>query len=246
MPARYLIRFDDLCPTMNWESWLKVESLLLAANAKPILAVVPDNRDPRLAVMPAQQDFWAQVRRWQSLGWTIALHGYEHRYETTNAGLIGINRRSEFAGLPREAQRHKLQEALRIFATHGVVADVWVAPGHSFDVVTVELLKEFGVQIISDGYFWRPVRHLGMTWVPQQLWRFRRFPGGVWTVCYHANRFDERDMARLAADLEYYRTQLVGLDDLMGTGELAGLTVLDRLFAWAWTRAVRAKRRLAW
>jgi predicted deacetylase len=244
--ARYLIRFDDICPTMNWDVWKRVETLLLDANAKPILAVVPDNRDPHLAVMPARQDFWAQVRRWQGLGWCIALHGYEHRYETADAGLVGINRCSEFAGLPREIQRHKLQEALRIFTGNGVVANAWVAPGHSFDVVTVELLEEQGVKVISDGYFWRPVRHLGMTWVPQQLWRFRPMLGGVWTVCNHANAFGERDLQRLATDLERYRAKLTDVHELVGAGEPAGLTVLDRLFAWSWTRAVRAKRWLAW
>ena len=48
MAARYLIRFDDLCPSMNWTVWCEVESILQAAGIKPLLAVVPDNADPQL------------------------------------------------------------------------------------------------------------------------------------------------------------------------------------------------------
>ena len=48
MSAKYLIRFDDICPTMKWSTWEKVEDILLRSNVKPILAVVPDNQDPSL------------------------------------------------------------------------------------------------------------------------------------------------------------------------------------------------------
>ena len=242
MAARYIIRFDDICPSMNWDSWGKVESVLIAANVKPILAIVPNNRDPKLNVMALRQDFWAQVRRWQSFGWVIALHGYEHWYETTDSGLVGINQLSEFAGVSRKAQLHKLQEGLRIFAENGVVTDTWVAPGHSFDAITVELLNELGVKIISDGFYFRPVSHLGVTWVPQQLWRFHRFPFGIWTVCYHSNNFNEDDIKGLANDLMDYRSQLIGLDELIASKKPVSLTFMDRLFAWVWLRALCAKR----
>lgn len=133
-----------------------------------------------------------------------------------------------------------------------LVAALFAAPCLAWaDPMTpvVEIEEEvysLGVKVISDGYFWRPVRHLGMTWVPQQLWRFRPFPGGVRIVSYHANAFGERDSARLASDLERYRVQLADLHELLDASGPPGLTVLDRLFAWTWTRAVRAKRRLAW
>ncbi len=47
MKARYLIRFDDICPTMNWTIWEQVEQVLRTYHVQPILAVVPDNQDPR-------------------------------------------------------------------------------------------------------------------------------------------------------------------------------------------------------
>ena len=46
--ARYLIRFDDICPMMNWRIWAEIEAILLEKKVKPILDVVPDNQDPHL------------------------------------------------------------------------------------------------------------------------------------------------------------------------------------------------------
>ena len=78
--CRYLIRFDDICPTMNWAGWDAIESLLMRHSIRPILAVVPDNRDPKLIVDSPCADFWERVRKWQRAGYAIALHGYQHRY----------------------------------------------------------------------------------------------------------------------------------------------------------------------
>src|SRR5579863_9070115 len=58
MPATYLLRFDDLCPTMNWAVWQQIETALIEANVRPILAVVPDNKDPELSVGPERERFW--------------------------------------------------------------------------------------------------------------------------------------------------------------------------------------------
>src|SRR5213594_2026420 len=63
--AQYLLRFDDICPTMNWRVWAEIESVLIQRRLKPILAVVPDNRDPGLQVDTPVADFWERARAWQ-------------------------------------------------------------------------------------------------------------------------------------------------------------------------------------
>ncbi len=90
--ARYLLRFDDLCPTMNWKVWSEIETTLTELRFKPVLAVVPDNRDPVLRVDDPKQDFWERVRQWQARGWTIALHGFQHKYTAEHAGIVTPNR----------------------------------------------------------------------------------------------------------------------------------------------------------
>src|SRR5437660_1103665 len=84
--ARFLIRFDDVCPTMNWAIWNDLESLLGSIGVKPIVAVVPDNRDPALVVAPAVSDFWDRVRGWKARGWSIGIHGHQHVYRTSSPG----------------------------------------------------------------------------------------------------------------------------------------------------------------
>ena len=206
MAARYLVRFDDICPGMNWSVWRDIEAILVEQQVKPMLAVVPDNADSNLDVAPKVEDFWPRVREWQARGWGIGLHGYQHRYVTREAGLIGINDRSEFAGLPAAEQQDKLERGLAIFRAQSVRADVWIAPAHSFDDATLEALHRLGVPAVSDGFFLTPHRdRRGLVWVPQQIWGFRYRPFGVWTVCYHHNAWTPADVRRFAADLRRRR-----------------------------------------
>ena len=36
MTAQYLIRFDDICPTMNWAIWSRIEAVLLESLLQPL------------------------------------------------------------------------------------------------------------------------------------------------------------------------------------------------------------------
>jgi predicted deacetylase len=205
MRPQYLIRFDDICPTMNWSVWRQVEEVLSGTAIKPILAVVPDGNDESLKVSKSNDRFWDEVRGWQARGWTIGLHGYQHRYVTRDSGLVGINAASEFSGLPRSEQQSKLCSAVNIFEREQVIPEVWIAPSHSFDQRTLDILLSLGIRSLSDGFFLYP--HLdwsGMLWIPQQLWRFRKMPFGLWTVCFHPNRWTQADVDRFRCDVEKF------------------------------------------
>jgi hypothetical protein len=133
--------------------WTEIESVLVRRQIKPLLAVVPDNQDPVLQVDAPAADFWNRVRAWQEWGWTIALHGFQHRYVTRNAGIAAVRKKSEFAGLSAEEQWEKLRRGVDIFEREGITPRVWIAPGNTFDATTVSLLPEIGIRIICDGYF---------------------------------------------------------------------------------------------
>ena len=62
-PAEYLLRCDDLCPTMPAERWGRIESLIEEFHLQPILAVIPDNRDPELEVSSPESNFFERMRR---------------------------------------------------------------------------------------------------------------------------------------------------------------------------------------
>jgi len=210
----FLLRFDDICPTMRWDIWSQIESALIQYNIKPILAIVPDNQDPVLRAAPPAEDFWQHARRWQQLGWTIAMHGYQHLYVAKNGGLVTLRKKSEFASLSAPVQKEKLHRGSEIFAREGIKSRVWIAPGNAFDDVTASLLPHFGIDIISAGWSWRPFAgpHQ-MTWMPCQLSILRPVPAGVWSVCYHHNSWSRSDLSRFLKGLEHYRDNIVSLEE---------------------------------
>ena len=84
MGVKFLLRFDDMCPTINWDVWQKLEDVMIEEDVRPILSVIPDNQDPILHECEPNERFWERVRAWQARGWTIGLHGYQHRYVSRN------------------------------------------------------------------------------------------------------------------------------------------------------------------
>lgn len=244
MAARYLIRFDDICPTMNWSVWAEVESVLRRAGVRPIVAVVPDNLDPKLRVAAPRADFWERVRDWQASGWTIGWHGYQHLYSSPSTGMLGIHAGSEFAGHDAAVQGEKLLRAWQIFQQQGVQPRVWVAPGHSFDMTTVSLLRDFGVRVVSDGFYWRAVEHGECRWLPQQLWRFRRLPTGLWTVCLHINSWRTQDIERFGRMIAEYAGSIVAVEQLLAE-PAPRRGVIDAAFSRLYRSAVVARQRRA-
>ena len=121
-------------------------------------------------VAPADPALEQMVRAWQDLGWSIAMHGYQHCYVSASSGIMGRNSYSEFSSLPESIQRHKLERGHDNFRREGIRPEAFIAPGHSFDDVTVRLLVSLGVDCLSDGYSVFPyLCQQGMLWIPQQL-----------------------------------------------------------------------------
>jgi predicted deacetylase len=212
-----LLRFDDICPTMNWKAWVAIEAAMAERSIKPILAVVPDNRDPTLMVDAPVRDFWERMRQCQARGWTMALHGYQHVYTTKNAGLAGRRKKSEFAGLPEAQQEQQLYRGLEILQREGIRPTVWIAPGHSFDGTTVSLLRRRGISIINDGIFRYPHRtNDGTLWIPMQ-WHDSIVPlgNGVWTICYHINRWGSAEVTSFGRNLDRHLHHIVSVDDVV-------------------------------
>lgn len=245
MPALYLLRFDDICASMDWGVWNRIEAILEQAKVNPVLAVVPDNRDAKLAVDPPNPDFWRRVRDWQARGWTIGMHGYRHEYVSRDPGILGLNPFSEFAGLPRGEQLAKLESSMGIFKAEGIKPSVWVAPAHSFDADTVKALKRIGIKAVSDGYALWPYKDAeGMFWLPQQLWRFRRMPVGVWTVCFHINGWSQIKINSFEKALTAFRGRIADFESMHVEYGQRSCAAADRLFGRCFRAALWWRRKL--
>lgn len=190
---KYIVRLDDACPRMNRKNWERIEIILDRYNIKPIVAVIPDNQSHEFDQWEYDNQFWQKVEGWQEKGWHIALHGYNHIYNSTGKrSLIRINNYSEFAGLPYRTQAAKIEKGLKIFSYHSIYTNIWIAPAHSFDKNTLKALQESGkISIISDGFAFYPFFHHNFLWIPQQCWYFEEKKYGVWTTCIHPNEISE-------------------------------------------------------
>jgi hypothetical protein len=226
---------------MNWESWDKIEAILISLNIKPLLAVVPDNQDEKLKICRENNEFWSRVRKWQSFGWSIAIHGYQHKYQTADPGLMKLNKYSEFSGLPYSTQSDYLQKGLSIFHSNDIYPDLWIAPAHSFDRVTIKVLDEMGINVISDGFYARPINNMGMIWIPQQLWKFRNFPCGLWTVCYHLDKCSYAELEKICSDLIEYNSQIRSLQHVLSNVLINKMHFFDRVFSAVWRALLKFK-----
>lgn len=206
----YLIRLDDASDHMHTENWAKIEQLLDESDIKPLVGVIPLNRDPMLLEFPEDPGFWEKARRWQHKGWRIALHGYEHVYSSNCAGINPVHDRSEFAGHPLEKQRQMIQEGMRLLKEKGLNPTAFFAPSHTFDENTLEALRlESDIRVISDTVANDTYCRNGFTFIPQQAGRVRELPFKVTTICLHPNFTTDPEFDEIEAFLKAHSGQFL-------------------------------------
>lgn len=186
-PAQYLIRFDDLCPTMLSARCERFLSIVKRYEIKPILAVIPDNQDPGLKLQDPDPHFWDRMRSFEAAGATIAMHGYRHFCASHGKPLLRLHKETEFAGVEESQQRQWIRSGLGILRENGLSPHLFVAPRHGFDRCTLSALASEGLRTLSDGFAQRPFLRDDVLWIPQQLWEPVRKKRGLWTICIHAN-----------------------------------------------------------
>jgi predicted deacetylase len=214
-PAQYLLRFDDLCPTMDPARWQRFVPLIEEFALRPILAVIPDNHDPELEVAQPDPAFWSHLRALESAGATIALHGYRHLCHSKGRSLVSLHRVSEFAGVDASIQRQWIHAGIGTMMREGLDPIVWVAPRHGFDCNTLRALRKEGIQILCDGFARIPFRRDGMIWLPQQLWSAKEEPQGLWCICIHSNTATDSDVEDLRVFLRGHAKQFTSVERVL-------------------------------
>lgn len=190
-----LIRLDDIAPNMNWVLMDKCENLFLKYNIKPVLGVVPNNQDEQLLNFPEKKDFWKKVKKWQSLGWEIAVHGYNHKYtsNTNKKDYFNYGGKSEFFGYSLNDQVSKLEKSLKIFKENNINTRCFFAPNHTYDLNTFEALKVVGIRQVLDGYGFFPYTKHEINFIPQLLYKNIILPFGIQSTQIHLNTWKHED-----------------------------------------------------
>lgn len=194
---KILLRFDDICPTMNWEMFEKARRLVEDAGAKPLIGVIPDCRDPELQIDAPRSDFWEYVRKLQADGWTVAMHGCHHVYDSNRRGMVNNGFQSEFAGHPYAVQFEKIKHGREVLLSHGIDTNIFFAPSHSYDENTLKALAANGFRYMSDSCGRKPYLREGICCIPCRSGGCPALKGdGYYTAVFHAHEWVRPDKAR--------------------------------------------------
>ncbi len=212
--TKFIIRVDDVCPTMGTDRFDEFSKTLLNAGVPCLIGVIPDCRDPKLRHSPARSDFWEVIRELKASGWTIAQHGYTHVYDCLGRDLLGLTRKSEFAGHDLETQVGRLACGAEIMADEGVATNIFMAPSHAFDVTTMDALRQTGFRFVTDGAALWPYKEQGLIFVPQLFSYPRHFGIGVYTLCSHLDTMDYGSFQEFLYFVKSNTHRIVSFDDV--------------------------------
>lgn len=253
MKARYIFRLDDITPTMDWGRFWALLRLFQRHRVKPLLGIVPDNQDPKLIRQSPEPHFWETMRLLVARDIVdIAQHGYQHVLGRGPGAAIlkpthGVTvERSEFTGYSFNEQLDRISKGKAILEAEGLPTNYWFAPNHSYDYTTLNALRTAGFTAVSDGISLQPYKHLGLVFIPQQLWRPIWMPTGIFTICLHSNEITNKEIRAIR---QFLRTPV----SLLSFGSavrsykphrLDGIT--NSVFKRCYQGARKARRALHW
>lgn len=219
---KFIIRLDDACPNMNEEKWKKIELLLDKYNIKPIVGIIPDNKDKEFKY-PIIENFWKEYPlNWQKKGWIIAQHGLNHNLSDVV--------RTEYIGKSLDEQINILDKGYKILQEKGIIPICFFAPNHTFDDNTIEACNRLGYfKFISDGYAFFPYKYKNMLFLPSVFDTPHKVANtGVFTFVYHPNKITDDDLDYLENFIIKYKNNFdVDIHDILNSFSNRKKTIKD-------------------
>ena len=212
-----LIRLDDIAENMNWKLMDRCEKLFYELNIKPLLGVIPFNKDPELLKLEKRNYFWNKLKEWSDKGWEICMHGYTHVYDnnTNKKDYFNYGGRSEFYGHSLMEQSKRINNGLKIFNKNNLKIRSFFAPNHTYDQNTFKALKENGIGYVIDGYGIYPYEAKGLTFVPQLFYKEIMLPFGVQATQIHLNYWNEKKFENFAKFLLKNKERFLSFDQTL-------------------------------
>ena len=211
----FLIRLDDVAENMKWEFMEKIEILFDNFAIKPVLGVIPDNKDLELLSYPKKNtNFWDQVRIWKDKGWEIGMHGTNHVYDKfcSKIDYLGHGGNTEFCGHSFSNQLEKIKIGLNKFRAEKIPVRTFFAPNHTFDKNTLLALKECGINEVLDGYGLMPYEENEIHFIPQMFYKTIKLPLGIQSFQIHLNYFNQKDFDNFKNFIEKNSKKIITYD----------------------------------
>ena len=212
-----LIRLDDIAENMNWDLMKKSELLFEKYGIKPVLGVIPENKDNELLSYPKTDDFWKQVRIWKNNGWEIAMHGYTHVYDKMcqKDDYFNYGGGSEFSGHSLEMQMSRIKNGLKKFDDEKIKIRTFFAPNHTYDKNTFIALKNCGINEIIDGYGFMPYIENEIKFIPQLFYKVLALPFGIQATQIHLNYWRQNDFNNFERFIEKNSNKIITYDQAL-------------------------------
>lgn len=211
------VRLDDITADMDWVKFRRLEKMLDRYGIAPLIGIVPDNQDPNLKRNPAVENFQEEIQKWKDKNWVIAMHGWRHIYTTKQGGLFPLNNFSEYAGIPKEKQKEMILDGKEKLKKIGIHTNIFMAPAHSFDRNTLNVLKEAGFKYITDGFGNMPYEYKGLFFLPIAFQKSKDIekPEGYTTLVFHTNTMNEQDFLNFEKVLEKHKKDFISYTEYL-------------------------------
>lgn len=213
-----LIRIDDVCENMNWDLMSKLESLFDNHSIKPVLGVIPNNRDEDFLSFPRKDNFWDQVRKWQDKGWEIVQHGDTHIYDrlcSKKSDYFEYGGGSEFFGHPLNVQEKRIKNGLEKFKREKINIRSFFAPNQTYDENTFIALKNCGISEVIDGYGLMPYTEKNIKFIPQLFEKVVLLPFGIQSTKLHLHIWDENDYKKFENFIKINSKKIITYDQAL-------------------------------
>lgn len=209
------IRIDDVTNNMDWDKFKKFEAVLDKYGVKPLIGVIPENKDESLLKID-REDYISWLNRRINDGWSVAIHGYNHLYTTKKGGMFPLNHFSEYAGVPYEKQQKMIDDGIDSLKELGISTNTFMAPAHTFDAGTVKALKVAGIKYITDGFGYQPYTRDGIIYLPISSRRSKDIErsSGYTTLVYHPAMMNDKDFDNFDSMLAKHKSQLIAYSEL--------------------------------
>tara|TARA_B110000238_G_C16029002_1_gene396556 strand:- start:142 stop:873 length:732 start_codon:yes stop_codon:yes gene_type:complete len=229
---------------MDWEKFSAVKNVAEDFGVRSVLGVVPDNQDQSLVVGSNDNFFFDKVRVWNELGDSIAQHGTHHVYNTSNSGLLKINKKSEFAGHSYDTQIEMIKKGKDILVSEGIWHPLFMAPAHSFDRNTLSALSALDFTSITDGFGFFPYKVDGIILVPQMSSIPINLGFGLSTICLHTNTMSVKQLSLIVKFIKNNVENFLDIKDVVeGGADTSLLAAGVRMISATGVSSVRKVRR---